>query len=72
MEVSRRRSFTEDYKRQAVDLVASSGRSIGEFLAFVGPRQHVINSCHGVQSSSPTRRLKNTQEGFAPKGSLFI
>jgi hypothetical protein len=29
MEVRQRRSFTDDYKRQAVDLVASSGRSIG-------------------------------------------
>jgi hypothetical protein len=29
MEVRQRRSFTNDYKRQAVDLVASSGRSIG-------------------------------------------
>src|ERR1700692_4193053 len=29
MERRQRRSFTDDYKRQAVDLVASSGRSIG-------------------------------------------
>ncbi len=29
MERRQRRSFTEDYKRQAVDLVASSGRSVG-------------------------------------------
>jgi len=29
MEERQRRSFTDDYKRQAVDLVASSGRSIG-------------------------------------------
>ncbi len=29
MERPQRRSFTDDYKRQAVDLVASSGRSIG-------------------------------------------
>jgi hypothetical protein len=29
MEGRQRRSFTDDYKRQAVDLVASSGRSIG-------------------------------------------
>ena len=28
MERSERRSFTDGYKRQAVDLVASSGRSI--------------------------------------------
>jgi hypothetical protein len=29
MEGRQRRSFTDDYKRQAIDLVASSGRSIG-------------------------------------------
>jgi transposase len=29
MEGRQRRSFTDDYKRQAVDLVASSSRSIG-------------------------------------------
>jgi hypothetical protein len=29
METRQRRSFTDDYKRQAVDLVASSGRSVG-------------------------------------------
>jgi transposase len=29
MEARQRRSFTDDYKRQAVDLVASSGRTIG-------------------------------------------
>ena len=29
MEGRQRRSFTDDYKRQAVDLVASSGRSVG-------------------------------------------
>jgi transposase-like protein len=29
MEERQRRSFTDDYQRQAVDLVASRGRSIG-------------------------------------------
>jgi transposase-like protein len=29
MEGRQRRSFTDDYKRQAVDLVVSSGRSMG-------------------------------------------
>jgi transposase len=29
MEGRQRRSFTDDYQRQAVDLVASRGRSIG-------------------------------------------
>ena len=32
METRQRRSFTDDYKRQAVDLVASSGRSIGSVV----------------------------------------
>ena len=32
MEGRQRRSFTDDYKRQAVDLVASIGRSIGSWL----------------------------------------
>jgi hypothetical protein len=29
MEIRQRGSFTDDYKRQAVDLVASSGRRVG-------------------------------------------
>jgi len=36
MEGRQRRSFTEDYKRQAVDLVASSGRSIGSVAKELG------------------------------------
>jgi hypothetical protein len=31
MGARQRRSFTDDYKRQAVDLVACSGRSIGRW-----------------------------------------
>ena len=42
MEGSRRRSFTEDYKRQAVDLVASSGRSIGSVAKELGLRDSVL------------------------------
>src|SRR5215471_19865853 len=37
MEERQRRSFTDDYKRQAVDLVASSGRSIGSVAKELGP-----------------------------------
>ena len=37
MEGRQRRSFTDDYKRQAVDLVASSGRSIGSVAKELGP-----------------------------------
>jgi hypothetical protein len=36
MEGRQRRSFTDDYKRQAVDLVASSGRSIGSVARNLG------------------------------------
>ena len=38
MEERQRRSFTDDYKRQAVDLVASSGRSIGSVAKELGHR----------------------------------
>ena len=42
MEGRRRRSFTDDYKRQAVDLVASSGRSIGVVAKELGLRDSVL------------------------------
>ena len=38
MEGRHRRSFTDDYKRQAVDLVALSGRSIGSVAKELGLR----------------------------------
>ena len=42
MEGRQRRSFTDDYKRQAVDLVASSGRSIGSVAKELGLRDSVL------------------------------
>ena len=42
MEGRQRRSFTEDYKRQAVDLVATSGRSIGSVAKELGLRDSVL------------------------------
>jgi transposase len=39
MEGRQRRSFTDDYKRQAVDLVASSSRSIGSVAKELGLRK---------------------------------
>jgi transposase len=42
MEGRQRRSFTDDYKRQAVDLVASSGRSIGSVAKELGRRDSVL------------------------------
>ncbi len=38
MEGRQRRLFTDDYKRQAVDLVASSARSIGSVAKELGLR----------------------------------
>jgi hypothetical protein len=42
MEGRQRRSFTDDYKWQAVDLVASSGRSIGSVAKELGLRDSVL------------------------------
>jgi transposase len=42
METRQRWSFTDDYKRQAVDLVASSGRSIGSVAKELGLRDSVL------------------------------
>ena len=42
METRQRRSFTDDYKRQAVDLVASSGRSIGSVAKELSLRDSVL------------------------------
>jgi transposase len=42
MEGRQRRSFTDDYKRQAVDLVASSGSSIGSVAKELGLRDSVL------------------------------
>jgi transposase len=36
------RSFTDEYKRQAVDLFASSGRSIGSVARELGLRDSVL------------------------------
>jgi transposase len=42
MEGRQRRSFTNDYKRQAVDLVASGGRSVGSVAKELGLRDSVL------------------------------
>ena len=42
MEKAKRRSFTEDYKRQTVELVRSSGRSIGSVAAEIGLAETVL------------------------------
>ena len=42
MEGRQRRSFTDDYKRQAVDLGASSGCSVGSVAKELGLRDSVL------------------------------
>src|SRR5262249_7257495 len=42
MERRQRRVFTDDYKRQAVDLLASSGRSVGSVAKELGLRDSVL------------------------------
>ena len=42
MEKARRRSFAEEYKRQAVELVASSGRSVGSVATELGLAETVL------------------------------
>ncbi|UFW51204.1 MULTISPECIES: transposase [Bradyrhizobium] len=42
MQGRQRRSFTDDYKRQAVELAVSSGRSIGSVAKELGLRDSVL------------------------------
>jgi transposase-like protein len=50
MEGRQRRSFTDDCERQAVDLVASSGRSIGSVAKELGLRDSVLRRpAHGAR-----------------------
>jgi transposase len=52
MEGGQRRSFTEDHKRQAVELVASSGRSITSVAK--GMRDSVLRGWVEKLGSEPT------------------
>jgi hypothetical protein len=59
MEGRQRRSFTDDYKWQAVDLVASSGRSIGSVAKELGLRVPYCgagSNCEGLGGSRRRRR----------------
>jgi len=54
MEGRQRRSFTDDYKRQAVDLVGSSGRSIGSVAKELGLRDSVLRRWVEQRGAEPT------------------
>ncbi|ANW00214.1 transposase [Bradyrhizobium icense] len=59
MEGRPRRSFTEDYKRQAAELVGSSGRSITSVAKELGLRESVLRRWveqFGPQPTSAARR----------------
>ena len=64
MEERQRRSFTDDYKRQAVDLVASSGRSIGSVAKELGLRDFGVAALGGAscrQEPTAAARRPTTQ-----------
>ena len=61
MERRQRRSFTDEYKQQAVELVASSGRSIGSVAKELGLRDSVLRRWIekvglGHRPTAPSRR----------------
>ena len=64
METRQRRSFTDD-KRQAVDLVASSGRSIGSVAivaCVVGRRAAAVGSRPSADHAAEIARLQRENE----------
>ena len=59
MQTAKRRSFTEDYKRQTVELVRSSGRSVGSVASEIGLAETVLRkwmSKFGVAGQPAARR----------------
>jgi transposase-like protein len=68
MEASRRRSITDDYKQQAVELVASSGRSIDSAAKELGLRDSVLRRWvqqRGVRRG-PTAAARPTAQATCP------
>jgi transposase len=70
----RRRSFTDDYKRQAVDLVDSSGRSIGSVAKELGLRDSVVRRWveqRGVRREPPAASRRPHNAGDAAVGGSY-
>ena len=59
MEGRLRRSFTEEYKRQAVELVVSSGRSITSVAEELGLRDSVLRPWVEKLGQEPTARRED-------------
>src|ERR1700710_368120 len=71
MEGRQRRSFTDDYKRQAVDLVASSGRSIGSVAKELGLRDSVLRrwvELRGAGREPTAAARRPTTQATLPSG----
>lgn len=71
MEGRQRRSFTDDYKRQAVDLVASSGRSIGSVARELGLRDSVLRRWveqRGARLEPTAATRRPTTQATLPSG----
>jgi transposase len=69
MEGRPRRSFTDDYKRQAVDLVASSSRSIGSVAKELGLRDSVLRRWveqRGVRQEPTAASRRSTTQATLP------
>jgi transposase len=69
MEGRQRRSFTDDYKRQAVDLVASSGRSVGSVAKELGLRDSVLRRWverHGAGREPTAASRRPTTQAALP------
>ena len=59
MEGRQRRSFTDEYKRQAVDLVASSGRSVGSVAKEIGLPNAVLRQWVEKVGGGGSRRQRH-------------
>jgi transposase len=58
MEGRRRRSFTQEYKRQAVELVASSGRTVTAVANELGLRDSVLRRWVEKLGAGTSRRRR--------------
>lgn len=63
-----RRSFTEEYKRQVVELVVSSGRSVTSVANKLGPRDSVLRRWVDKVQQEPTSAAWRPHAGGADVG----
>ena len=66
MEGRRRRSFTEDYKRQAVEILISSGRSVASVAKELGLRDSILRRWAEKLSRGQQRKRGQSVRKDAP------